>query len=180
MPDLEKFLKNRLSDAHSVAVLGIGSELRSDDIAGILAAGEFEKRLAKTRPSINSGRALSLPKGRKKTIFKVFFGSTAPENLTGEIKAFKPDHIIIIDTVDMNEKPGTVIAVPISEIASGVTFSTHKMPAKILADYFIKSLKCGITMIGIQPSSLEFGKPVSPSVRNSAKYVAGSIVAAVR
>lgn len=165
MPDLTKFLKNRLTGARRVAVLGIGSELRSDDVAGVLAAGEIERLLARSR---------------KKGRVKVFLGSTAPENLTGEIKAFKPGHIIIIDTIEMDEKPGTVMAVPTSEVASGVTFSTHKMPAKILADYFIKSLKCGITMVGIQPANLEFGDSVSPAVRKAAKYVAGTIFSAAK
>lgn len=165
MPDLAKFLKSRLSRARSVAVLGIGSELRSDDAAGLLVAEELEKRLGK---------------GRKKRRIRIFFGSTAPENLTGEIKRFKPEHIIIADTVEMGEKPGTIIVVPNGDVGSGVTFSTHKMPAKILADYFIKSFKCEITMVGIQPSSLKFGAPPSRHIRESAKYIAKAIAQAAK
>ena len=70
MSGLKTSLKNRLEGAAKIAVLGIGSLLRADDAAGMLVAEEVEKRCGKT-------------KGKPEV--KVFFGETAPENLTGEI-----------------------------------------------------------------------------------------------
>jgi hydrogenase 3 maturation protease len=161
---LKKELAARLKDAKRVAVLGIGSELRGDDIAGILVL-ESLKKSRKMRPSVR---------------LKTFEGSTAPENITGEIKAFKPTHIIIVDTADIGEKPGTVLLLRADEVGRGISFSTHKIPPKILIDYFANSLKCEIIIIGIQPKSIGFGKPASKAVIASSKSVALSIAEALK
>ena len=156
---IKKALENRLKGASKIAVLGIGSELRGDDVAGMLVAQALDK---------NPGKKNAL-------ILKVFFGSTAPENLTGEIKKFKPDHVVMIDTIEIKERPGTIIVLNPHEIGEGVSFSTHKMPAKILADYFVKSFKCDVTIVGIQPASLEFGKTASKEIKDSARQIARAI-----
>ena len=71
---IKKALKSRLASAKKVAVLGIGSDLRGDDVAGMLTAEKLFKLVAKKSTSR----------------LKIFFGSTAPENLTGDIKRFNP------------------------------------------------------------------------------------------
>ena len=43
MPNLKTILKKKLKDAKKIAVLGIGSALRSDDAAGLLVAEELKK-----------------------------------------------------------------------------------------------------------------------------------------
>ena len=43
---IKKALRNRLAGAKKIAVLGIGSELRSDDVAGMLAAEKLYKDTA--------------------------------------------------------------------------------------------------------------------------------------
>ncbi len=91
MPNLKTILKNKLKGAKKIAVLGVGSSLKSDDAAGLLVAEELKK--------------IKNPK------LKVFFGSTAPENLTGEIIKYKPTHIIIVDSVDMDQKPGSILLI---------------------------------------------------------------------
>ncbi|MCX5686329.1 MAG: hydrogenase maturation protease, partial [Candidatus Omnitrophica bacterium] len=112
---------------------------------------------------------------------KIFIGGTAPENLTGVIKKFKPSDILIVDALEMNRKPGEAILIDPAGQGFGVTFSTHTMPAKILADYFLKSFKCRITMIGIQPKSIEFGfRPASKSVVSSARNIARTILKAAK
>ncbi len=75
MQNPETILKKKLQNAKRIAVLGIGSDLRGDDVAGVLVAQQIEK---------------SLKKNKK---VKVFLGQTAPENLTGEIKKFQPTHL---------------------------------------------------------------------------------------
>ncbi len=152
MPDLRNKLKSNLKGAKKVAVLGVGSELRADDIAGILAAQELEKH-----PNV-----------------KVFLGYTAPENLSGEIKKFKPTHVIIIDTADMGKKPGEV-AVFTPEDSGGISFSTHKLPIKVLASYLQQSFECRVIIIGIQPKTLDFGKPVSKEVKSAVNDVSKAL-----
>ena len=163
MQSLKDELAARLKGARRVAVLGVGSELRGDDIAGILVL-ESLKKSKSIRPSVK---------------LKTFEGSTAPENLTGEIRTFKPTHLIIVDTADIGEKPGTVLLLKADEVGRGISFSTHKIPPKILIDYFTHSLKCEIVIIGIQPKRINFGKPASKAVIASSKSVAASILASL-
>jgi hydrogenase 3 maturation protease len=160
---LKKELADRLKGARRVAVLGVGSELRGDDIAGILVINALQ-RSKKINKSIK---------------LKTFEGSTAPENLTGEIRTFKPTHLIIVDTADIGEKPGVVLLLRADEVGRGISFSTHKIPLEILIDYFAHSLKCEIVIIGIQPKCISFGKSVSKAVISAAKSVAASILEAL-
>ncbi|MFH1709804.1 MAG: hydrogenase maturation protease, partial [bacterium] len=106
MQDLKNKLKESLKGAKKVAVLGVGSQLRADDIAGILAAQELDKC------SGDIGKALD---------FKVFLGYAAPENLSGEIRKYEPDHLIIIDAADIGKEPGDV-AVFTPENCGGMSF----------------------------------------------------------
>ena len=72
----ETILTKRIHKAKKIGILGIGSELRADDVAGILVAQQIEKSVAEKKLN---------------TELKIFIGATAPENLTGEIKKFAPD-----------------------------------------------------------------------------------------
>jgi hydrogenase 3 maturation protease len=154
MQNLKAVLKNKLKNAKKIAVLGVGSSLRSDDAAGLLVADELKK----TRNSK----------------LKVFFGSTAPENLTGEIIKYRPTHIIIVDSVDMDQSPGSILWVNPQE-ADGISFYSHMLPIKMTIDYLLESIKCEIIIIGIQPKSLEFGETVSEEVRRSTNQIADAI-----
>jgi hydrogenase 3 maturation protease len=153
MQSLSLNLKDRLVGAKKIAILVIGSELRADDAAGILIGEAL-------------GKELKDSKTRAKT--KVFFGGTAPENLTGAVKDFKATHVIIIDAADMGKKPGEVHLFDPEKI-EGVSFCTHSLPINILAGYLVEFLSCQIIMIGIQPKTIEFGKPVSKEVAKSIK-----------
>jgi len=154
MENLKTKLKKKLKDAKKIAVLGIGSELRADDVAGLLVAGELKKI--------------------KNLKLKVFLGSTAPENLTGEIIKYKPTHIIIVDSVDTDQEPGFILLVDPEEVG-GVSFSSHMLPVKMIVDYLLESLKCEIIIIGIQPKTLVFGEAISKEVKKSAKQVSDVI-----
>ena len=165
MTILKKALKSRLEGAKRIALLGIGSEFRGDDASGVLVAGALEK---------------SFKLVKKNPVFRVFIGATAPENLTGEIKRFKPTHLIIVDTVEMKEKPGTILLLDPQEVGGGVSFSTHKMPAKILIEYFLSSFTAQILILGIQPKSIEFGTPPVAAVKGAIKDVVKAIGSAVK
>ena len=161
-------LKNRLKGARRVAILGVGSEFRGDDAAGILVARRVDK-----------GSRVKGQGSSKRKSLKIFLGGTAPENLTGEIIKFKPTHIIIIDTADIKEKPGTVILLNNEDLGEGVSFSTHKLPPRIMMDYLSRSLKCSIMVVGIQPKTITFCKGVSKEVLSAAKEVANAVISAV-
>jgi len=152
---LETTLKQNLKDAGRVAILGIGSDLRGDDVAGILTAQQIEKII-----------------GRKKTITqaRVFIGATAPENLTGEIKRFQPTHLIIIDAAEMNATPGH-IEILNPDTISGATFCTHSLPVKVIIDYLLQSFKFEVITIGIQPKTLTVGATPSKEILAAVKQL---------
>lgn len=163
MPNLEKFLKDRLKSAKKVALLAIGSEFRGDDAAGLLVAEDLRKKFKKANSR-----------------FKIFIGATAPENLTGSIRKYNPSHILLIDSVDFKDKPGSIVVLCPRDIGDGVSFSTHKMPAKVLMQYFSKSFECDPILIGIQPLSIDFGKPPSKDVVSAAKEVASAVAKTIK
>jgi len=149
-------LKDKLKNASRVALLGIGSELRADDASGMLVAQRLEKDLCADKN------------------FKCFLGGASPENFTGAIKGFKPQHLLIIDSADLGKKPGTVQLINEEDIA-GVSFSTHRLPTKILVDYLKTSMKCEFVFIGIQPKTLKFGESVSKEVLKAVDLISDSI-----
>lgn len=139
-------------------MLGVGSELRSDDIAGLLVA----RALAVAFP--HSDRVLAIE------------GATAPENFTGQILGFAPSHLVIVDCADLGEKAGSVRALPVAEIG-GVSSNTHTLPLKIIVDYLNHFHPCSTVVVGIAPASLAFdGKP-APEVLAGAEAVAKELVA---
>lgn len=158
--NLRTTLKNSLAGARKIAILGIGSDLRADDVAGMLAS---------------EGIARSCARSKTKVPAKVYFGGTAPENLTGEIKRFKPSHIIMIDSIDLKKKPGTIFALQPEQVGGGASFSTHKMPARVLVDYLLKSFPCSVVIVGIQPKTVEFGKALTKEVERSSRETARTI-----
>lgn len=139
MPALKKALLSKLKNAKKIAVLGIGSEIRGDDAIGMIVARKL---------------STCFKKNKIKSV-KVFLGQTAPENLTGEIKKFKPSHLIMIDALDFNQAPGTICVLD-SYKEAGPSFSSHKMPMHIMQDYLLRSIECKSIIIGIQPQSCHF------------------------
>jgi hydrogenase 3 maturation protease len=145
-----------LEGASRLVVLGVGSELRSDDVAGLLVA----RALAEAFP--NSETLLAIE------------GETAPENFTGQILRFAPSHLVIVDCADLGEAPGTVRAFPPEQIG-GVSSNTHTLPLKIIVDYIRHYHPCSVLVVGIAPASLAFDGAVSPAVLAAAESVAGEL-----
>jgi hydrogenase 3 maturation protease len=90
MQVIKRRLKAFLKGSTRVALLGVGSELCGDDAAGIMVARRLKSSC------------------RKKSGIAVFFGFSAPENLTGPIKKFAPERLIIVDAASFKSKPGAI------------------------------------------------------------------------
>jgi hydrogenase 3 maturation protease len=176
MRNLKAQLRIKLKNARRVALLGIGSDLRADDAAGLEVCAAVETVLKKKRR-----RCLRHPSVSDVLVPRrcaVFYGHTAPENVTGEIRRFAPSHTIIIDAADFGLSAGKVSVVDLSE-TGGVSCSTHRLPMAIFADYLVRSLCCTPIFIGIQPATLEFGMSLSVEVRQAVRNVSRAIVDAL-
>lgn len=142
-----------------MAVLGVGSGLRGDDAVGLLAL-DCLRALLKARPA-----------RMRKTTWKLIAGGTAPENMTGAIRRFKPDALVVIDAADMGATPGFLAPVDMRKI-TGAGWLTHKLPLKLMLDYLGEAMSFKQVFIGIQPGRMEFGAAVSDSVVRAARRAA--------
>jgi hydrogenase 3 maturation protease len=161
MKKLTAVLKQKLENASRIAVLGIGSDLRGDDVAGIIVAKQIKKVSSRKKSPLK---------------IKVFIGKTAPENLTGEIRKFKPSHLIIIDSADTNAQPGQVTVIKPEDVV-GTSFCTHSLPIKVMIDYLQQSSRnLKVIIIGVQPKNLAVGSNVSKEVSQAVEELAVTIV----
>ncbi|MFA6281796.1 MAG: hydrogenase maturation peptidase HycI [Candidatus Omnitrophota bacterium] len=159
MRNLQKQLECRITGKCRVAILGVGSEIRGDDAAGMLVAKSIQKHI----------------KIKRKKNIEVFLGETAPENLTGEIKKFKPTHLLIVDSAEMGKKTGEFQLFGPEEV-KGISFCTHQLPVKIMIDYLKHFIDCDIAIIGIQPKHIAFNTKPSKEIISAVKCLTGVIL----
>jgi hydrogenase 3 maturation protease len=154
-------LEALLGGATRLAVLGVGSELRSDDAAGMLAAERLERAFP------------------RRADFLVAKGGSAPENLTGPIAEFGPSHLVVVDCADLGLAPGSVRTMRVVGLG-GLSASTHSLPLRIVVDYLVARCSCEVVMVGIQPGRMDFDGRTTLAARAAAARVAWSIARAVR
>ena len=128
--DFELRLRRRLGEAKRIAVVGVGDELNVHDRLGMLAAKEVE--------------GLHLPNVR------VFLAGTVPESVTGPIRRFKPDAVLLLDAADMGARPGAVALVEPNEIRATL-LSTHALPLSVVMEFLEKDTGARVSLVGIQP-----------------------------
>lgn len=102
-------MKEFLKEHQKVVILGIGNDMRGDDAVGTVLAQKLAKIFTENEK------------------ITVFDGKTVPENFTGAIRKERPSHIILVDAVDMNKKPGQIELISRKQIAN-YNISTHAMP----------------------------------------------------
>jgi len=142
-----------------VAVVGIGSDLRADDAAGV----EVVRRL---RRHLTSQNVLLIDAG------------VAPENFTAEIKKFGPSHVLMIDATDLGLESGTTSIVDLSKITGPSIFS-HRLPLSIFADYLRAQVKTQIILLGIQPANARMGVAMSEQVKKAVDEVSEVLLKAL-
>lgn len=140
-----------------IAILGVGNELNGDDAAGVLAARQLSDRL--------SGY----------TNLLILEGGSAPENVSGPIRRFQPDWLILLDIAQMDAEPGVIGWFEMGEI-DGVSAATHGLPVTMLARYLREETGCQVGAVFIQPASLEFGAPLSLPVKSAVKELVDGLV----
>ena len=151
-------LTNESGQPPRVAIVGIGNNLRNDDAAGMLVARELLHR----KCAADASHLLVIQAGH------------APENVTGELRSFAPDLILLIDAAEMRDVPGAICWVPIQSI-EGMSASTHSLPLSMLARYLTLELNCVVALIGIQPKSNDVGEMVSQEVLQAVDEIVDEI-----
>ena len=136
LPDLEKLLSQT---GKKILFVGIGNLLKQDDGAGVYISRKIKKRKNIDTLTVE----------------------VSIENYIGKINSLKPDILILIDCIDVNEPPGTALLLPVENIMD-LTFNTHNISLKNISGFF----HADAFILGIQPVSIGFGENISYLVRS--------------
>jgi hydrogenase maturation protease HycI len=137
-------------------VLGVGHELRGDDAVGLAVAERLQARHAPN--------------------WLVLAGGSAPENVTGILRRFHPDLVILVDAAELHARPGTIEWLDCSRI-DGVSASTHTLPLSALGAFVGAETGATLGVLAVQPATDEVGTPLSPELDRAARRVVRALSA---
>lgn len=149
--ELNEFLNNIKG---KVLIAGIGNPLRGDDAVG----SYIVKRLSK-----------------KKINAILVDCEEQPERFIEKIIQDQPDTIIFIDALHMNQEPGSIAFLK-EENLQTIGISSHQTNLKMCIKYIKSRIKTKIFIIGIQPETTEFGKPMSEKILNTAEILKNVLI----
>lgn len=115
-------------------IIGVGNTLRGDDGLGPFLVQEL--------------------KGKVKA--DLLDAGEVPESYIGRIIETKPDTIIVVDAVHMQESPGTLAVIEIEELTR-VSWSTHRLSLTLFMQYLQEHTGSTVFLIGVQPAYTELG-----------------------
>ena len=147
----EAALRDWLSNAERVVVIGIGNPLRKDDFVGGQIVGAM---LGKTSKSV-------LP----------IVSETVPEDFIKPITEFGPTHILLIDTALLDREPGSFALIDPERLAKSPALFTHALPLGLFCGYLRETTRAKIILLAIQPKETDFGEGLTPELKKTAKYL---------
>lgn len=135
-------LSNRLKG--KVMILGVGNPLRGDDGAGPYLVEQLK--------GYTDAMLLNCEE--------------VPENFLGKIAENQPDSILIIDAVDLGMRPGDAAILEENDLG-GISGSTHHAALQLFINCLKADTKANVLILGVQPSSTEFGAEISVEVQET-------------
>jgi hydrogenase 3 maturation protease len=147
--NVEDDLKEFISGAKRVAILGIGNDLRTDDGLG---------------PFIVNSLSIEDPDIMIENVGSV------PEGFARPLAEFGAECVILIDVAAMRKTPGHIELVT-KERIGGINISTHSMPLSLLMMYLEQETRGKTILLAVQPKSIEFGEGLSPEIQVVAEWI---------
>jgi hydrogenase 3 maturation protease len=141
----EDELRNFISGASRIAILGIGNDLRSDDGLGLCIIEKL---------SIDDPRVMIENVG------------SVPEGFARPLAEFGVDRVIMVDAADMKKSPGHIELITKDRIG-GVNISTHSMPLSFLMMYLEQETGGKTVLVGIQPKNIQFGEGLTLEIQEA-------------
>jgi hydrogenase maturation protease len=129
--------------------IGVGTEGRADDRAGLDLALEL----------------------RKAGVKEVYLESELEEDYILESKAQRP--FIFLDVVEMGKEPGQIALLPLQHVFWNSILSHRLLPA--VSNRLSYEQVKNSYILGIQPESIGEGSKISPSVREAIEKILGEI-----
>jgi len=133
----------------TVVVMGIGNPCRGDDGAGSIVAGKTNGA-----PGV-----------------RVIDAQEVPENYLRLVVDWRPDTVVLIDSVDLKATPGSVAVLEKDGTASYWP-STHRLPINLLMNYLERETRARIVLVAIQPCQTAFSQLMSAAVSSSVDAIA--------
>lgn len=159
MLELETQLRRWLEGSERVSILGIGNMLRSDDAIGVVLVQLMQRKLLDGVNLLNC--------------------ETVPENFIGQVEAFQPTHVLLIDAAEFGGAPGDARLFS-PESVVGITLSTHAISLSLLARIIEDRTKAKVRILGVQPKLLEFGETLSPELKEASKGISKALIRMLR
>ena len=153
------YLEQWLKSCSSLAVMGIGNDLRGDDGAGPRLIRLLEEKTA----NYDNLRLID--------------ASTVPENHIGTIVQAAPSHLLLIDAAHQEgDPPGRVRIVKEEEIGN-FSSSTHTLSLTLVIGLIKQQTPLETVLVGIQPETAGFfdetlSSAVEETVRGLAEWLA--------
>jgi hydrogenase 3 maturation protease len=149
----EDELRDFISGANKIAILGIGNDLRSDDGLGLYIIEKL---------NIDDSRVMIENVG------------SVPEGFARPLAEFGANRVIMVDAADMRKPPGHIELITKDRIG-GINISTHSMPLSFLMMYLEQETGGKTILIGIQPKSIQFGEGLTPEIQEVADKTLNSL-----
>jgi hydrogenase 3 maturation protease len=161
-------LQDYLKNCEKLAIMGVGNTLKGDDGFGVALIENIinhYKGVCSTYYGENNNHHENQNSEVNILNEKVLLINcgVVPENFTDILKKEKPTHILLIDAAIMGKAPGTILPIDVNDI-SEIGFSTHSLPMSIIVKYIKHYINTEILIIGIEPKSVDFGKPMSNEI----------------
>jgi hydrogenase 3 maturation protease len=133
--------------------VGVGQELRGDDVAGLLVIRELQTRGARVHAPL------------------FIEAGPLPESAAGPLRKHAADLAIFIDAADMGAAPGSIAWLAPEEL-TGLSALSHTLPLSVLFHLLKEDLGCETAILGIQSEQMEFDTSPSVTVVQAAHQIA--------
>lgn len=161
LKELTTYLCSTLTNPEEWLIACIGTDLRSDDRAGL----EVCRRLN----SIGVG-------------VRTLICEYGIENCFQDIVAVNKRSIVIIDSAIVpNVKPGTIMVISEDEISDFTPLTTHTIPLTLVLEILKKEMSLLKTVIlGIAVKNIDIGFEMSPEVDKAVQDLVSAFIACLR
>lgn len=131
-------------------MLAVGNSMMGDDAAGPMLSDLMEANPVDGWIAVNGG--------------------SAPENVAHQVRALKPERLLIVDAADIGLNPGEIRIIDPDDIADMFIMSTHNLPLNFLIDQLKEDIP-EVIFLGIQPDLVGFYMPVNEKVIRAVQQV---------
>jgi hydrogenase maturation protease HycI len=102
--------------------------------------------------------------------WQVINGGSSPESVSHQVRALKPQRLLIVDAADIGLAPGEIRIIDPDDIAEMFIMSTHNLPLNFLIDQLKEDIE-EIIFLGIQPDLVGFYMPMNEKVISAVQQV---------